>query len=239
MLPFQPVIAPEVFSLRPDFRALSIHVDGISNAAGSGDSAAALRAACAAPCAEPWAEAHREAWREAYRAFGAKPQRTPCSAEALLKRVTRDGGLLSVNAVVDFYNAVSLRFAIPVGGENADAYAGIPRLVRASGGESFETMQNGALATEPVDPGEVIWRDDRGVTCRRWNWRQGARTRIDTATTHMWFILEALDPMPEAALLEAGSELLRLLRSLSPGLAVGTSLLKKGGSVPLSQSDLG
>jgi DNA/RNA-binding domain of Phe-tRNA-synthetase-like protein len=28
------------------------------------------------------------------------------------------------------------------------------------------------------EPGEVIWRDDDGVTCRCWNWRQCVRTRI-------------------------------------------------------------
>ena len=64
----------------------------------------------------------------AFRAFGAKPQRTPCSAEALLKRAKRDGVIPSVNAVVDLYNAVSLRFAIPVGGEDAEPILGRPAL---------------------------------------------------------------------------------------------------------------
>lgn len=33
-------------------------------------------------------------------------------------------------------------------------------------------------AVEHPRPGEVIWRDDAGVTCRQWNWRQCTRTRI-------------------------------------------------------------
>lgn len=230
---FQPVIAAEIFALRPDFRALSIHARGVANPAHSEATSAALAAACASPCGEPWAEAHREAWRAAYRAFGAKPQRTPCSAEALLKRVARDGTVPGINAVVDLYNAVSLRHAIPVGGENADAYAGAPRLVHATGSESFETTQSGAPLVEAPDPGEVVWRDELGVTCRRWNWRQGTRTRIDTATTRMWFVLEALDPMPETALLQAGRELVRGLRALSPGLGIAVHRLDAGGTTLL------
>lgn len=238
MTPFKPVIAPEIFALRPDFRALSIHAEGVANSAGTPETTAALESACNTPCREPWAEAHREAWREAYRAFGLKPQRTPCSAEALLKRVARNGTLPSVNAVVDLYNAVSLRFAIPVGGENAAAYAGVPQLVRASGSEPFETMQAGSPLTETPEQGEVIWCDELGVTCRRWNWRQGTRTRIGATTTKMWFALEALDPMPDAALMDAGTELVRGLKLLSPGCAVETCILKRAGLIRAHSSEI-
>ncbi len=213
---FTPVIAPEVYVLRSDFRALSIYASGVQNAASHEYASARLGEACASPCDEPWAEAHREAWREAYRAFGAKPQRTPCSAEALLKRVHRDGVLPSVNAVVDLYNAVSLRYAVPVGGENVAAYFGVPRLIRAIGSETFDTVQDGISSTEHPDKGEVVWCDDEGVTCRRWNWRQGTRTRIDITTQEMWFVLEALGPMPDDALMRAGNDLVAGLKVISP-----------------------
>ncbi|MDI5754487.1 hypothetical protein MJL79_30330, partial [Salmonella enterica subsp. enterica serovar Montevideo] len=41
---------------------------------------------------------------------------------------------------VDLYNAVSLRYAVPVGGENSAAYCGSPRLVFADGSETFDTL---------------------------------------------------------------------------------------------------
>lgn len=200
-MPLSPVISPDIFALRPDFVALSLSLvtqNGPSDAA----SAALLADAIAAPPA-PWAEAHLEAWREAYRSFGAKPARFPCSAEALRKRALRDGTLRPTNAVVDRYNAVSLRFALPIGGEDARAYVGAPRLIRASGSEPFETMADGQPKTETPETGEVIWADDAGVTCRRWNWRQGPRTQLTEATTVMWFVLERLAPMPLEALIEA------------------------------------
>jgi DNA/RNA-binding domain of Phe-tRNA-synthetase-like protein len=158
-------------------------------------------------------------------AFGAKPQRTPCSAEALRRRLDRDGSLQRINVVVDAYNRISVEFALPIGGENLTAYAGVPRLVRAAGGERFESMRDGQPHVESVDGGEVVWRDALGVTCRRWNWRQSARTRLEIDTSDMWFVLERLDPMPLAALEEAGEKLAQALRRLSPDAVISPTLL--------------
>jgi DNA/RNA-binding domain of Phe-tRNA-synthetase-like protein len=63
----------------------------------------------------------------------------------------------------------------------------------------------------------VIWRDDTGVTCRRWNWRQGVRTRLDSHAQRMWFILESLPAMPLTALEKAGDDLVSKLQQLMPG----------------------
>lgn len=220
-----PVISPEIYTLRPDFAALSILVTGARNGPSDPYDAEQLRLVCEAKGPE-WAEAHLDAWRDAYRAFGAKPQRTPCSVEALRKRAQRDGILPPVNAVVDLYNAISLSYALPIGGEDAGAYAGTPRLVVAQGGETFDTAQNGEPKTEMIDPGEVIWRDDHGATCRRWNWRQGVRTRITDDSTAMWFILERLEPMPISALMRAGDDLIAGLKRLSPSLQASSLLLQ-------------
>ncbi|PTM87781.1 hypothetical protein C7449_11330 [Mycoplana dimorpha] len=76
---------------------------------------------------------------------------------------------------------------------------------------------NGEAVIENPASGEVIWRDNVGVTCRRWNWRQGTRTRLDYASSRMWFILESLETMPEAALDEASEMLVSGLNALMPG----------------------
>lgn len=129
-----------------------------------------------------------------------------------------------LNAVVDLYNAVSLRFAVPVGGEDATSYAGQPRLCLATGDEPFHTMAEGQPVIEAPEVGEVIWRDDLGVTCRRWNWRQGPRTQITEASQDMWFVLERLDPMPVEALLDAGRMLVDGLRRIAPELALSVQM---------------
>src|ERR671913_191150 len=85
---------------------------------------------------------HAQAWAEAFRAFGAKPQRTRPSLTALLRR----DGLPRIDRLTDAYNAISVRHAVPVGGEDLDAYRGPIRLTRAAGDEPFETVAAG----EPV-----------------------------------------------------------------------------------------
>lgn len=215
-MPLHPIIDPAIFALRSDFVALSISCQDASNAASDAEIQRLLVNAVASLDVTPWAEEHLDAWREAYRAFGAKPKRTACSAEALRKRAIKDGAMRPVNAVVDLYNAISLRFAIPVGGEDAATYQGRPQLCIAKGDEPFHTMVEGQPVIDMPEAGEVIWRDDVGVTCRRWNWRQGPRTQITEATQDMWFVLERLDPMPLEALLRAGKDLIAGLRRLSP-----------------------
>ncbi|MFB9178722.1 B3/4 domain-containing protein [Dactylosporangium sucinum] len=171
---------------------LAVLADGLRNGPGDGS---ALRDAVAAAGDLTAPHPHLEAWRDVYRAFGAKPQRTPCSAEALRRRAAR-GDLPSVNRLVDAYNAVSIRFAVPIGGEDRSALVGTERLVRASGrslDEPFDTVKDGVAVVEAPEPGEVVWRDDVGVTCRRWNWRQGRRTALTDATTSAVFLLEGLD----------------------------------------------
>ena len=51
---------------------------------------------------------HIAAWRGAFSAFGAKPKKYPCSAEALVGRVLKGQALPRINVLVDLYNAVSV-----------------------------------------------------------------------------------------------------------------------------------
>jgi DNA/RNA-binding domain of Phe-tRNA-synthetase-like protein len=221
-----PTIDPRVAALAPDFRAVSIVMDVGAPLIASMAESALEEAARAVGANKPdWAPAHLAAWALVFQKFGAKPQRTPCSAEALRKRFLRDGALPRVNPVVDLYNAISLQYAIPVGGENLDAYVGTPRLTLADGSEAFDTMKDGAPAIEAPDAGEVVWRDDQGVTCRRWNWRQGVRTRLNPDARRMWFILESLGAMPIEALHEARDKLVAGLQAMSPGARIEAGLI--------------
>ena len=83
-------------------------------------------------------------WRAAYRAFGAKPQHTRPSVEALLRRLNPQ--LPRIDRLTDAYNAVSIANLVPVGGEDLDQYQGPARLVRAAGDEDFDTVAYGEPA---------------------------------------------------------------------------------------------
>ncbi|WP_433515847.1 B3/B4 domain-containing protein [Nonomuraea sp. CA-143628] len=199
-----------VFALRPDFAVLIMTAHGLCN----GPTDDRSRAWLAAASEQPVQTEKIDAWKDAYRAFGAKPQKTRPSVDALTRRLP----LPEINQAVDAYNSISVKHALPIGGEDLDHYAGPPRLVRAEGDEEAEAL--GA-----PEPGEVVWRDDTGVTCRRWNWRQVARTRLTEETTNAIFILERLEPMSMEELKEAGEELANLLTELSPEVRINTRVL--------------
>lgn len=217
-------VDPAVRALRPDFAVLVIAADGLPGGPTDSWSRGLLKeAADSVEGLDVPAEPHIAAWRQAYTAFGAKPGRTRNSVEALARRAT--AGLPEVNRLVDVYNAVSVAHRLPIGGEDLDAYTGAPRLVRASGDEPFDTVADGAPAVEHPEPGEVVWRDDTGVTCRRWNHRQCVRTRITERTTRALFLLERLEPLPLDTLRAAADDLLARLREQAPDLRAATRLL--------------
>ena len=222
-------IDQSVADLRPDYRAMLLAVSGIEPGPSDAMTEALLvraetsgREVLAAGPVED--EPHVATWREAYRRFGAKPQRTRNSLEALLRRT--ESGLPRVNRLTDIYNAISVIHRIPLGGEDLDRYVGSPCLVRAVGDEPFDTVADGETVIENPEPGEVVWRDDAGVTCRRWNWRQARRTALTDDTTSALFILDALDPMTDAELEAATDELVALLMQLGPDVHVARRLAR-------------
>jgi DNA/RNA-binding domain of Phe-tRNA-synthetase-like protein len=224
-------VSDEVFTLRPDYRVLLLTVDGLVPGQGGQTSEALLQAAEAAAnetLSNRSAQdlPHVAAWRDAYRAFGAKPQRTRNSLESLLRRAT--SGLPRVNPLTDIYNAISVLHQVPVGGEDLTRYVGSPRLIRATGTEPFDTIANGAEVIEHPEPGEAVWCDDNGVTCRIWNWRQARRTQLRDDTTSALFILDALDPMTSEALHAAADDLIAHLTPLCSNIRSAHRLIAAG-----------
>ena len=212
-----------VFDLRPDYRALLVAVEGIEPGPGDEHSEALLRSAeesAARALADTPAEdlPHVAAWRAAYRGFGAKPQRTRNSLEALLRRAA--SGLPRVNRLTDVYNAVSVLHLVPLGGEDLARYDGPPRLLRATGRETFDTVVDGEAVIAHPEPGEVVWCDDAGVTCRLWNWRQARRTQLTEGTTSALFILDVLSPVTDDELRATADDLLEQVRAFCPDLRV-------------------
>jgi DNA/RNA-binding domain of Phe-tRNA-synthetase-like protein len=213
-----PVVAAEVWREYPEYRALSVVARNFHPAA-----APPPPGTLTPPV---WMVAHLESWRAAFRRFGANPKKTPSSVEALWKRVEKSGALPAIDPLVDLYNSLSVRFAAPFGGEDLDRYEGVPRLVIAAGTEPFDTVRDGAPTIEQAEPKEVIWRDDRGITCRRWNWRQCKRTSLTSASTNLWFIIDRLPPMPVHELMRAGEELVLGLHTMCPSVEITTALLQ-------------
>ncbi|MDP3725338.1 MAG: B3/4 domain-containing protein [Nanoarchaeota archaeon] len=164
------------------------------------------------------------AWREAYRAFGADPGRYNPSNEALVRQVLKGRDLWGIHPIVDLYNYISIKYVLPVGGEDLDTLEGGLTLDFAEGEEEF--IKLGGEENDPPESGEVIYKDDRGVVCRRWNWREGERTKITKDTENAIIVIDTLPPTSEVELQKAIDELADLV-SAHCGAKTETRLIGK------------
>jgi len=123
------------------------------------------------------------AWRAAYKGFGIKQTRYRSSVERLVKNVMAGRSLARVNTFVDLYNAVSLAHVLPLGADDLARVTPPLAFRYAREGDSFVDMAEEGDQPEAPKAGEVVYADAVHVLCRRWNWRQDARTLITAGTT--------------------------------------------------------
>jgi DNA/RNA-binding domain of Phe-tRNA-synthetase-like protein len=155
-------------------------------------------------------------WRESFQKFKTK-NGARSSIEALLKRVHNGNHLGTINPLVDIYNCISLRYALPCGGEDIDTFASDIRLTKAVGNENFVTL--GTDKSEPPYEGEIIYKDNEGAICRCWNWREAVRTMLTENTTNAFLCIELTD---ESRLIEFQDALKELAKAIQDNLG-GTS----------------
>lgn len=161
-------------------------------------------------------------WREAYQKFPTK-KGARCSIEALLKRVSKGEPVGSIAPTVDITNAISLKYALPIGAEDMDAFAGDLHLGVMAGGEDF--LPIGADEPDPPRPGELAYYDAAGVVCRCWNWRDGKRTAIQDGTTSEFIAMECVEPERLDDLRAALDELAGLLERYTGAKAAAKGIV--------------
>jgi DNA/RNA-binding domain of Phe-tRNA-synthetase-like protein len=229
-MPFRLRVNQEVLERFPRYRVVILYASGLKNTPSTEESTGWLREA-ERESRERFAHdslkdhPHIRLWQEVFSSFGAKPSKYPSSVEALLKRVLADKELPSINALVDAYNASSIRYVIPIGGEDRDRLRSDLELRFMSGTETFDTTNAGQPVVEKVPAGEVAWADAEGVTCRRWNWRQCRRTALTMDTVTAYFVLDHLAPYAEEMLEAAAGELEKRILHLCPTAAVTREVL--------------
>jgi DNA/RNA-binding domain of Phe-tRNA-synthetase-like protein len=129
-------------------------------------------------------------WREAFQKFKTK-KGARSSVEALLKRVYNGNHIGTINPLVDIYNSISLRYALPCGGEDIDKFAGDIRLTKAEGNEEFVPL--GTDENAPPYEGEIVYKDNNGAICRCLNWREAVRTMLTEHTKNAFLCIELID----------------------------------------------
>lgn len=168
-------------------------------------------------------------WREAYRKFGAKPKNHPSSIENLTRRVLKGATIAHINNLVALYNTISLRYILPVGGEDLDKIVGDVLLTRARDNEPAVHLL-GEQEARPPHPDEIIYKDEVGAICRRWNWKEADRTKLTRDTRNAFLVIEILPPVIRDTVEIAVRELAELIEQYCGG-TISTAFLDKDNRV--------
>ena len=191
-------IDPQIFQQYPDLKLGLIVIKNLDNTRRNSNIESLLRGVCAQKGKEFAnkeldSEPKIKAWYDAYGRFGANPKKKAPSIAALLKRVSSDKEIPHINALVDLYNYFSLKYLMPIGGEDLDWLCGDLNLTFTKGDEPFRPI--GSIDVERTNEGEVAYLDDGGVTCRYWNHRECERTKFTHKTRNAVIIVEDLTNM--------------------------------------------
>jgi DNA/RNA-binding domain of Phe-tRNA-synthetase-like protein len=150
------------------------------------------------------------AWRKVFRGFGVDPTQYRSAAEALLRRLTKQGELPSIGTLVDLANLVSIRYALPVAVFDGRGISGGSTVRFARGDEHWADL--GSSQTEHPEPGEVIFADEADVvSARRWCWRQSAGSGAREDTTEIVVTVEGHHATADRDVIKALADLEALL----------------------------
>ncbi len=156
------------------------------------------------------------AWRGVFRSFGVDPTQIRSACEALLRRLTKQGDIPSINMLVDIGNLVSIRYGLPVAVVDLRAAQGAITVHFAEGDERFTNL--GTTEIVQPDKGEVIFSDDaKLVFARRWCWRQSDQSAAREDTQQIAVTVEAHHPNARADVEAAVRDLLALLQPYAGG----------------------
>jgi DNA/RNA-binding domain of Phe-tRNA-synthetase-like protein len=210
-------ISMDVFTRFPDFCRGIVVARNMDNHGVSGELEMLLKEALVNGAANPVdlkTDPRTEVWNNLYRELGCNPNKFPPAHLALLKRIQKPGASIPfINKTVAIMNDNSIRGVLPVGGDDIGAAGETLELRFAGGNENFTPLDNPEKAEIP-DPGEIIYvvRETGEVMCRRWNWRNGYKTRITEDTKAIVMNIDGLGKDNEARTLSVRDRVARMLQ---------------------------
>ena len=137
-------------------------------------------------------------WDEIYKSVGEDSEMSKKDKQKMLPshknlalRVLGGDKIPNVNPLVNYYNALSLKYLLPFGAEDLSGYFGDLQLDVADGSELFLEINGKKVGR--ASKGEIVWKDSHSVSCRMWAWRQSERTKITRTTVDLIVIIDYVD----------------------------------------------
>lgn len=188
-------ISAEVFARIPNLRVAVAVADGLDNAAPHPEIEAFWRAAwreAAAASVYGNAQSHPRVkpWRDTFARMGVSGKQFPSSVEALLRRALKGGEPFTINPLVDYYNAISLRRLVPAGAFDRDDIHDTLELRLSRPGDTFQALDDATPIEVPA--GEVSYTTGQTIITRHIVWRQSRAGLVTPATTRAILVSEVL-----------------------------------------------
>ncbi len=164
-----------------------------------------------------WKDPRVIAYLDCFTRYGSDPKKFVPAHIALAVRVLEGKNLPDINPMVNLYNAMSLKYLTPFGGENLDSLFGNFVLKFARGGEQWIPI--GGDKSKPAVVGELVWGDDYNLSTRALNWRQCDRTKMTADTKNGYFVMDGFSGVNEDNIKKAAQEFTTLATKYFGGKA--------------------
>lgn len=135
-------------------------------------------------------------WNDAYRRLGLDPLKVTPSFRFLLNQIRRDKPPRSINTLVNIFNASSVKWIMPCGGDDLAAIDGADLCLGfASGTETFSPLFKPNVVESPLADELIYYASQtRKVLCRRWTWRNSDFSRLTASTRAAAINLDFMAP---------------------------------------------
>lgn len=127
-------------------------------------------------------------WVDHFRTLGVSRKTFPCSLEAMVRRAGRGGQPMSINPLVDFYNAISLKYMVTAGGYDLDQLDEGLVLRFSKTGDEFQALDDDRPSAIPE--GEVSYADGHQILTRHMLWRQSKKGLLERSSRNAVLISE-------------------------------------------------
>ena len=210
------VVAGEIFEKHPSFRRGIVIARNMKNKADNAELNEMLKKTLSDRFDNPVDlenDIRITEWKDAHRSFSSNPNKFPPAHIALIKRIQKKKTEIPfINSVVAVMNIVSVSSILPVGGDDIVAPDSTFKLGISTGVERFIPLGMPEKEENPVS-GEVIYfiEESGDVMCRRWNWRNGDKTKINENTENIIMNIDAIGAESEERALKARDMVAELL----------------------------
>ena len=159
------------------------------------DDAWQIAAAASVEYKNPQSHPYIKPWGEYMKAVGAPRKQFPSSIEAMVRRAGKSNVSFSINPLVDFYNAISLKYLVPAGGFDIDALDDDLWLRFSNQDDTFLALDSNEEIS--VADGEVSYACGSIIITRHFVWKQAKHAILTPKSKNVLFVSEILGNLPD------------------------------------------